>query len=60
MDDLELVQREGGGWLASGQATPSIRIAVEGNDENEVRAAFAEASDRWQKLVAVAEHRQEA
>lgn len=58
MNEPELVEREGGGWLALGQAVPAISVAVEGKDEREARAAFAEAAVRWQELVLAAEQRQ--
>ena len=60
MDSLQIVKRENGGWLALGEASPGIRIGVEGEDEDAARAAFGEASSRWRELASAAKLRAQA
>ena len=47
----ELIEREGGGYLAVGKPTAGLRIGVLGENARDAQVRFAEASNAWAKLL---------
>jgi len=50
-DDVVLVHRGSGGWLAVGSPAMGIRIAVEGLTREDALRQYGTSSDRWVQLL---------
>lgn len=47
----KIVRRQCGGWLAVSPPSTTLRIGVTADTEEEVRAQFRRARDRWAEII---------
>jgi hypothetical protein len=50
---LRIVQRECGGWIASGRASGTLRIGVTADSESAALERFREAVSEWERNLSL-------